>query len=53
MTLQSVAVDNTPRHRISWTPMPDKIVRQFWQVQEAPGREWKTLFDGKYSARVN
>lgn len=53
MTLQSVAGDNRPRHKISWTPMPDKTVRQFWQVQEAPGGEWKTLFDGQYSARVN
>ncbi len=51
MTLQSVAADNMPRHRISWTPLPNKSVRQLWQVREASGSEWKTLFDGKYSAR--
>ena len=28
MTLQSVAADSMPRHRITWTPMPDKSVRQ-------------------------
>ncbi len=51
MTLQSAPVDTLPRHKISWTPMPDKSVRQLWQVQDAPGADWKTLFDGKYSAR--
>lgn len=51
MTLQSVAVDTVPRHKITWTPMPDKSVRQLWQVQSEPGADWKTLFDGKYSAR--
>ena len=53
MTLHSVAVSNMPRHRITWTPLPDKTVRQLWQVQQAPGSEWKTLFDGTYSARAN
>ena len=53
MTLHSVAVSNMPRHRITWTPLPDKTVRQLWQVQQAPESEWKTLFDGKYSARAN
>lgn len=53
MTLQSVAADNMSRHRISWTALPDKSVRQLWQVREASGSEWKTLFDGHYSVRVN
>ena len=51
MTLQSTPPDTFPRHRITWTPTPDKSVRQLWQVQDAPGTEWKTLFDGRYSAR--
>jgi hypothetical protein len=33
--------------------MPDKTVRQFWQIQETPGSDWKPLFDGKYSPRAN
>jgi hypothetical protein len=52
MVLESAGMKGS-RHRITWTPMPDKTVRQFWQVQEAPGSDWKTLFDGKYSARAN
>lgn len=51
MTLQSLAVDTMPRHKITWTLMPDKSVRQLWQVQDAPATDWKTLFDGKYVAR--
>lgn len=53
MVLQSSAAKNAPRHRITWTPAADKTVRQFWQVQETPGADWKTLFDGRYSARAN
>ena len=53
MTLQSVAADNMPLYRITWTPLPDKSVRQLWQVREASASEWKTLFDGNYSVRVN
>ena len=54
MTLQKMsAADNMPRHRITWTQLPDKSVRQLWQVREASGSEWKTLFDGNYSLRVN
>ena len=52
MTLQSVAADSMPRHRITWTPMPDKSVRQLWQVRDTPESDWRTLFDGKYSARA-
>jgi hypothetical protein len=51
MVLQNVAPENMPRHRITWTPMPDKSVRQLWQVRDKPEAEWRTLFDGKYSAR--
>jgi hypothetical protein len=50
MVLQSAGTE-MPRHRITWTPMPDKTVRQFWQVQPVSGGEWKTLFDGRYAPR--
>lgn len=51
MVLQNLAEENAPRHRITWTPMPDKSIRQLWQVRDNPGAEWRTLFDGRYSAR--
>jgi hypothetical protein len=51
MTLESALPDTFPRHKITWTPTPEKSVRQHWQVQDAPGADWKTLFDGRYSAR--
>ncbi len=51
MVLQNLAEENTPRHRITWTPMPDRSIRQLWQVKDKPDAEWRTLFDGKYSAR--
>ena len=51
MTLQSTPADTFPRHKITWTPTSEKSLRQLWQVQNAPGAEWKTLFDGKYSVR--
>lgn len=51
MVLQS---DGTAsRHKISWTLLPDKTVRQLWQVRDAPAADWKTLFDGRYSPRAN
>ena len=53
MVLESAPVERAPRHRITWKPMADKTVRQLWQVQDAPGGDWRTLFDGKYSARVD
>lgn len=49
MALQGTGADGTSRHRITWTPMDDATVRQFWQVQNAAGGEWKTLFDGRYT----
>ena len=48
MVLQSAGADGT-RHKITWTPIDDKTVRQLWQVQNAAGSEWKTLFDGRYA----
>jgi len=51
MVLQNLNDENAARHRITWTPMPDKSIRQHWQVRDKPDAEWRTLFDGKYSAR--
>ncbi|MES2957374.1 MAG: hypothetical protein V4792_04250 [Pseudomonadota bacterium] len=38
----------TLRHRISWTPLPDGAVRQWWQSSSDEGRTWTTAFDGRY-----
>ena len=54
MVLQTIdAAADAPRHRITWTLLSDKSVRQLWQTQEKAGAEWKTAFDGRYTARSN
>lgn len=35
--------------RITWTPLPDGRVRQFWQQSLDGGATWKTAFEGFYS----
>jgi len=37
--------------RVTWTPMPDGRVRQFWQQSIDGGKTWTTSFDGMYSRR--
>ncbi len=36
------------RHRITWTPLPDRRVRQHWQRSADGGSTWVTVFDGMY-----
>ncbi len=48
MVLQSSDAAGAPRHKITWSPT-NNGVRQLWQVQNAAGGEWKTLFDGHYA----
>lgn len=36
------------RDRITWTPLPDGAVRQWWQRSEDDGASWTTAFDGRY-----
>jgi hypothetical protein len=38
----------TQRHRITWTPLPDGAVRQWWQTSDDDGTRWTTAFDGRY-----
>jgi hypothetical protein len=38
-------------HRISWTPMENGAVRQFWEVSNDSGNSWSVLFDGLYEKR--
>ena len=35
-------------HRITWTPLADGAVRQWWQVSQDDGKTWTTAFDGRY-----
>jgi hypothetical protein len=39
----------TVRQRITWTPMPDGRVRQFWDSSSDGGKTWKSEFDGLYA----
>ena len=36
------------RHRITWTPLADGAVRQWWQSSDDDGATWVTAFDGRY-----
>ncbi|MEX0900304.1 MAG: hypothetical protein WD081_06395 [Gammaproteobacteria bacterium] len=52
-----VMVGPTPRQtpqgafldRITWTPLDDGRVRQFWEVSSDGGATWQPYFDGYYS----
>lgn len=35
-------------HRITWTPLEERQVRQLWEVRRGAG-EWTVVFDGLYS----
>jgi len=36
------------QHRITWTPLADGAVRQWWQSSQDGGQTWSTAFDGRY-----
>jgi hypothetical protein len=36
-------------NRITWQPLPDGRVRQFWEISVDKGAAWKAAFDGYYS----
>ncbi len=41
----------TTIQRISWTPNSDGTIRQIWQSSTDGGKNWATVFDGKYIKR--
>lgn len=41
----------TTHHRVTWTPLDDGRVRQFWQSSTDGGTTWNVAFDGYYSRR--
>ena len=36
------------RNRITWTPLPDGTLRQFWEISTDGGKSWQVSFDGTY-----
>lgn len=38
-------------HRITWTPLEDGRVRQFWETSIDAGTTWTVAFDGYYSRK--
>ena len=37
--------------RITWSPEPDKSVRQVWETSKDGGATWAAVFDGRYTRR--
>ncbi len=39
-------------HKITWTPLGNGHVRQFWQTSTDNGKTWGVSFDGTYTKRT-
>jgi len=37
--------------RVTWTQLPDGMVRQLWESSVNEGRSWTTVFDGMYARK--
>jgi len=44
--------DRPIQHRISWEPLPDGRVRQFWEASSDEGKTWNVAFDGFYERKA-
>ena len=54
MILEGRSMDPSSKptiERVTWTPMPDGRVRQFWQQSIDGGKTWTTSFDGVYARK--
>lgn len=40
------------RHRITWTALPDGMVRQLWESTTDGATNWQVQFDGRYTRRA-
>ena len=53
MILEGVSLDGpggtASRNRVSWIPLPDGRVRQWWEQSADGGKTWSTAFDGYYA----
>lgn len=45
----TVGEKSTTHHRISWTPIDPRQVRQIWATREGESGEWAVVFDGLYT----
>jgi len=53
MTGQTIDANNNKIiNRITWTPMVEGSVRQFWQTSLDNGKTWQTAFDGLYTKKL-
>lgn len=54
MVLTGTSPRSTPRgavlDRITWMPLPNGRVRQFWEISDDSGATWSPIFEGFYSA---
>jgi hypothetical protein len=41
--------EGSVQHRITWTPNPDRSVRQLWEASQDGGETWNVIFDGLYT----
>jgi|FrelakmetLWP11LW_1041352.scaffolds.fasta_scaffold01267_2 hypothetical protein len=41
----------TGRHRMTWSPLPQGDVRQFWELSKDGGLTWTTVFVAHYARR--
>lgn len=54
MVLKGTTVDAAKAvtmHRVTWTPLPDGRVRQFWESSTDQGKTWTVAFDGHYEKK--
>jgi len=51
MVMMDVDKSANPLNRITWTPNPDRTVRQHWEQSTDGGATWSTAFDGLYVPR--
>ncbi|MGX5173141.1 hypothetical protein ACUR5C_03830 [Aliikangiella sp. IMCC44653] len=47
----SNGISQQTTHRITWTPLKDGRVRQYWESSVDAGKTWKVLFEGFYSKK--
>lgn len=48
LSSESGPPDRRVFNRVTWTPSPDRTLRQHWEASTDGGKTWTTAFDGKY-----
>ena len=44
-------LDSRGLHRMAWSPLPERGVKQFWEFSADQGATWKTIHIGTYARR--